>query len=166
MSATVSLAPLYKFGGWVVNRIAVGLNGDTVRVYLRLDGRRKGFRCPKCKRRMGKMRERRRQVLDLPLGMASVVHLVFTAYQGRCARCGTIHTFTPPGLGAKAQRTDRLKRYVSLLAQFMPADKVPRIVPISADTARRWDKRGADGDIARTQVRRDSSHPCGREVHR
>lgn len=52
MSATVSLAPLYKFGGWVVNRIAVGLNGDTVRV-----------------------------------------HLVFTAYQGRCASCGTIYTF-------------------------------------------------------------------------
>ena len=130
MSATVSLAPLYKFGGWVVNRIAVGLNGDTVRVHLRPDGRRKGFRCPNCKRRMGKMRVRPRSVLDLPLGTASVVHLVFTAYQGRCASCGTIYTFTPPGLGTKAQGTDRLKRYVSLLAQFMPVDKVPRIVPI------------------------------------
>lgn len=140
MSATVSLAPFYKFGGWVVSRIEVGLNDDTVRVHLRPDGRRKGFRCPKCKRRMGKMRERQRQVLDLPLGKASVVHLVFTAYQGRCAHCGTIHTFNPPGLGAKAQGTDRLKRYVSHLAQFMPADKVPKFVPISADTARRWDK--------------------------
>jgi len=90
---------------------------------------------------MGKMRERRRQVLDLPLGTASVVYLTFTAYQGRCAHCGTIHTFTPPGLGAKAQGTDRLKRYVSLLAQFMPADKVPEFVPISVDTARRWDKQ-------------------------
>ena len=29
MSATVSLAPLYKFGGWVVSRIEVGLSDDT-----------------------------------------------------------------------------------------------------------------------------------------
>lgn len=141
MSATVSLAPLYKFKGWVVKRIAVGLNGDTVRVHLRPDGRRKGLRCPKCKHRMGKMRERQRSVLDLPLGTAAVVHLVFTAYQGRCAHCGNIHTFSPTGIDAKAQGTDRLKRYVSLLCRFMPVDKVPNIVPISTDTARRWDKR-------------------------
>jgi len=89
---------------------------------------------------MGKMREHQREVLDLPLGTASVVYLVFTAYQGRCAHCGNIHTFRPPGIDAKAQGTTRLKRYVSLLCQFMPVDKAPRIVPISADTARRWDK--------------------------
>lgn len=90
---------------------------------------------------MGKMREREQSVLDLPLGIASVVHLVFTAYQGRCAHCGTIHTFRPTGISANAQATDRLKRYVSLLCRVMPVDKAPNIVPISTDTARRWDKQ-------------------------
>jgi len=140
MSATLSLAPLYQFKGWVVKDISVNSSGHKVWVYLRVDGRRNGFRCPKCNRRMGKMRERHREVLDLPLGTASVVHLVFTAYQGRCAHCRNIHTFRPPGIDAKAQGTGRLKRYVSLLCRFMPVDKAPRIVPISADTARRWDK--------------------------
>ena len=30
------------------------------------------------------------EVLDLPLGTVSAVYLTFTAYQGRCAHCGTI----------------------------------------------------------------------------
>ncbi|MBW2647135.1 MAG: ISL3 family transposase [Deltaproteobacteria bacterium] len=140
MPSTVSLAPLYPFSGWVVDNVLVSPTGSEVRVYLRPDGRRKGFRCPQCKRLMGKMRERQRSVLDIPFGTASAVYLIFTAFQGRCARCGTIHTFRPPGITVKAQGTDRLKQYVSLLARFMPADKIPGIVPISADTARRWDK--------------------------
>jgi len=107
-----------------------------------VDGRRNGFRCPHCNRRMGKMRERQREVLDLPLGTAFLVYLVFTAYQGRCAHCRNIHTFRPEGIDAKAQGTARLKRYVSLLCRFMPTDKAPRIVPTSADTARRWDSGG------------------------
>jgi len=81
MSATVSLVSFYKFGSWVVSRTEVGLNDDTARVHLKPAGRRTGFRCPKRKRRMGKMREQQQQVLDLPLGMFSVAHLVFTAYQ-------------------------------------------------------------------------------------
>ncbi|MFH1006570.1 MAG: ISL3 family transposase [Candidatus Latescibacterota bacterium] len=140
MPLTVSLAPLYAISGWVVDNIVVNPMCFEVRIYLRPDGRRKGFRCPKCERRMGQMRERQRSVLDIPLGTASAAYLIFTASQGRCARCGTIHTFSPPGIGVKAKGTDRLKRYVSLLARFMPADKIPTIVPISADTARRWDK--------------------------
>jgi len=139
-SATLSFNPLHQFKGWVVKDISVNSSGHKVWVHLRVDRRRNGFRCPKCKRRMGKMRERHREVLDLPLGTASVVHLVFTAYQGRCAHCRNIHTFRPPGIDAKAQGTGRLKHYVSLLCRFIPTDKVPRIVPISADTARRWDK--------------------------
>ena len=58
MSATVSLGPLYQFPGWVVNKVSIRSNGSTVRISLHLDRRRKGFRCPCCNRRMGKMRER------------------------------------------------------------------------------------------------------------
>jgi len=113
MSATVSLGPLYQFPGWGVSKVSIRSNGSTVRISLRPDRRRKRFRCPHCNRRMRKMRERHREVLDLPLGTASAVYLAFTAYQGRCAHCGTIHTFRPPGIDSKAQRTDRLKRHLS-----------------------------------------------------
>jgi len=71
MSATVSLGPLYQFPGWVVSKVSIRSNGDEVCVHLRPDRRCKGFRCPHCNRRMGKMRERHRGVLDLPLGTAS-----------------------------------------------------------------------------------------------
>ena len=46
MSATVSLAPLYQFRGWVVKKISVKSSGYKVWVHLRPDRRRKGFRCP------------------------------------------------------------------------------------------------------------------------
>ena len=141
MQATVSLAPLYGLQGWAVKGISVNSNGYKAWVYLRVDGRGKGLRCPRCSQRMGKMRERRREVSDLPSGTASVVHLVFTAYQGRCAHCGNVHAFRPRGIDGKPQGTDRLKRYVSLLCRFMLAYRVPNIVPISIDTARRWDKQ-------------------------
>ncbi len=95
-----------EVGGWVLKDISVNSSGHKGWVYLRPDGRRNGFRCPKYKRRMGKIRERHREVLDLPLGTASVVHLVLTAYQGRCAHCGNIRTFRPPGIDAKAQGTN------------------------------------------------------------
>jgi len=58
MSATVSLGPLYQFPEWVVNKVSIRSNTSTVRIFLRPDRRRKGFRCPDCNRRMGKMRER------------------------------------------------------------------------------------------------------------
>ena len=139
--------------------------GSTVRVHLRPDGRGKGFHCPKCKHRIGKMRERKQSVMDLPLGTASVVHLVFNVYQGQCAHCGTIHTFRPTGISAKAQGTDRLKRYVSLLCRFMSVDKVRNIVPISTDTARRWDKQVLIAHTTYPQTGWDSRHPGGREGH-
>jgi transposase len=90
MSATVSLGPLYQFPGWIVNKVSIRLNSSAVRTSLRPDRRREGSRCPHCSRRMRKMRERHREVLDLPLGTASAVYLTFTAYQGRCAHCRTI----------------------------------------------------------------------------
>jgi len=57
MSATVSLGPLYQFPGWVVNKVSIRSNGSTVRISLHLDRRRKGFRCPCCNQRMGKMKK-------------------------------------------------------------------------------------------------------------
>jgi len=53
MSATVSLGPLYQFPGWIVNKVSIRLTGSAVRISLRPDRRRKGFRCPHCNRRMG-----------------------------------------------------------------------------------------------------------------
>ena len=138
MSATVSLAPLYQFAGWVVEKIR--LDEEFVLVSLRVDKRKRGFRCPVCKRKMGRMREREQTVQDIPMGVAKHVLISFKAFLGRCAACQRAHTFKPPGIGDQAKATDRLKRYVSLLCRFMPGDHVPHIVPISESTARRWDK--------------------------
>ena len=89
---------------------------------------------------MGKVRERRREVSDLPLGKP----WWFILYSQRIkvgVRTAGRYTFRPRGIDGKPQGTNQLKRYVSLLRRLMPADRAPNIVPISIDTARRWDKQ-------------------------
>jgi len=54
MSATVSLAPLYRPPGWIVNKVPISSNGDEVCVLLQPDRRRKGFRCPCYNQQVGK----------------------------------------------------------------------------------------------------------------
>ncbi len=137
MSATVSLAPLYQFSGYVVERIS--LDEEVAWITLRPD-RRMVMRCPKCGKPMSVNREAWQIAKDIPLGTAHIVIVHYQACTGWCYRCRCTHTFHPPGIGDHAQATDRLKRYVSLLCRFMPANKVPEFIPISANTARRWDK--------------------------
>lgn len=91
------IGPLYQSKAWVVKHISVNSSEHKAWVYLRVDGRGKGLRCPRCGQRMGKMRERRLEVSDLPLGTASLVHLVFTAYQGSVRTAGTFIRFVQQG---------------------------------------------------------------------
>lgn len=41
-------------------------------------------------------------------------HIVFTAYQGRCAHCKDIHTVRPKGIDVKSLGIKRFKRSVSI----------------------------------------------------
>lgn len=144
MTTSVSLTPLYQFPGWVIKRIS--LSKSIVQVNLRLDKRRT-LRCPDCNRKLGKMREVQQQVLDLPMGPANYVVIIYPAIMCRCSSCGTVHTIKPQGISPHAKCTDRLKRYVSKLCQFMAASRVSEFIPISKNTAIRWDKEVLMNDL-------------------
>ncbi len=139
MCSTPSLRPMFSFSGWVIDNIDIDWGSSTAVVDLRRDGRIQQIKCSRCLHTVGKMREKVRTVQDLPFGTIDV-RIRFTAYQGRCSKCGQIKTLTLPGLTPKAQATDRLKQHVSHLCRYMPSDKVPEFIATSHDTARRWDK--------------------------
>ena len=139
MSTTPSLRPMFTFSGWIIENIDFDWETLQAFVNLRIDGRKQHFKCSHCGSSMGTMRTSERVVQDLPIGVLST-HLLFTAFQGRCAHCKTIETVTLPGLSPNAQATERLKTHVSHLCRYMPCDKIPEFINISGGTARRWDK--------------------------
>ena len=139
MCSTPSLRPMFSFSGWVIDNIDIDWKASTAIVDLRRDGRIQQVKCSRCHHAVGKMREKVRTVQDLPFGTIDV-RIRFTAYQGRCSKCGQIKTLTLPGLAPKAQATNRLKQHVSHLCRYMPSDKIPEFIATSHDTARRWDK--------------------------
>ena len=137
MSAYPSLRPFYYFPGWAIDSVKISPQAAVVR--LRLDERHT-HRCPKCSQIMRENRRVWQSVLDLPLSTASLVQIVYEAFQGHCS-CGIYCTFLPDGIEKNSKATARLMHYVCRLSRFMPVDKVPEFLPISADTARRWDKK-------------------------
>jgi len=78
---------------------------------------------------------------DLLLGPINLVQIRYQALQGYCSRCKSHFTLHPPGIDSYAHATRRLMYYVCRLCRFMPVNKVTVFLPISASTARRWDKR-------------------------
>jgi transposase len=138
MTRYPSLRLLYDFPGWVIQQVKVGPEIAMVRIRLNRSHR---INCPICGKRAGKNRTVWQGAKDLPLGVVSLVEIIYEAIQGYCNHCGTYFTILPPGIDQKAKATRRLMFYVSLLCRYMPADKIPFFVPVSASTARRWDKK-------------------------
>jgi transposase len=138
MTRYPSLRLLYDFPGWVIQQVKVGPEIAMVRIRLNRSHR---INCPICGKRAGKNRAVWQGAKDLPLGVVSLVEIIYEAIQGYCNHCGTYFTILPPGIDQKAKATRRLMFYVSLLCRYMPADKIPFFVPVSASTARRWDKK-------------------------
>lgn len=138
MSSSPSLSPLYQFSGWIVQEIK--MTEQVAMVRLRQD-RRRSVSCPDCGAAMRVNRRVLQTAKDLPLGPVNVVQIIYESVQGRCLQCGKYVTLHPPGIDPYAKATRRLMFYVCRLARFMPVDKVPNFVPISTETARRWDKR-------------------------
>ena len=138
MNSTSLLRPLYTFPGWVIKDI--NLNSEIAVVKIRKDNRY-SLKCPVCSQR--KPRENRRvwqSVRDLPLGPAMTVMIHYEAVQVRCKHCGSISTILPREINRNAKATNRLMHYVSKMCRYMPTNKVPKFIPISESTARRWDK--------------------------
>jgi transposase len=141
MKSNALFNQFYNFKGWVVESVELNLDNGSADIFLRLDGRNGLLQCPRCDYpRMGKMRTSYRDCRDLPLGTVNDVNIFFPCIQAKCSMCDFIHSFSPPGIESNGKATNRLKKYVSLLCRYMPANKVSSFIPISASTAVRWDK--------------------------
>lgn len=138
------LAELFPFEGYVIERIA--FSAEVVQVNLRRDKRRR-MPCPVCGASMTLQRERMQSARDLPLGTAGYVCIVYPAVLARCPRCRDTYTLHPPGITHHAKATDRLMRYISLLARHLPLSRVADVTGIAAATVRRWDKRVLEQDL-------------------
>ena len=134
---------LFPFDGWVID--SIGFAPDLAQVKLRRH-RRKRLPC-KCGASMKPYRETTQSVRDLPLATAKDVLIFYPAIYARCPKCKETQTFLPPGIQPHAKATDRLMRYISLLARFLPIAQVTQVTAISAATARRWDKQVLSQDL-------------------
>lgn len=138
MSSYPSLGHLYDFSGWVIQEIQVTREIAVVKLHR---DKRLNIYCPHCIRKAGLNRQVTQAAYDLPLGPVSLVMIQYEALQGYCNHCKNHFTLHPPGIDSYAHATRRLMHYVCRLCRFMPASKIPFFLPISASTARRWDKR-------------------------
>lgn len=138
MSCKSSLRQLFDFPGWVVQEIK--MNEEIAMVRIRRNQSHR-INCPNCRNRAGKNRSTWQGARDMPLGVITLVDVIYEAIQGYCSVCGTYFTLLPPGIDKSAKATRRLMHYVCRLCRFMPVDKVPFFVAVSVATARRWDKK-------------------------
>lgn len=138
MSSHPSFRHLYDFSGWVIQEIQVTQILAVVK--LQRD-KRLTIYCPHCIRKAGLNRQVTQTAYDLPLGPVNLVMIQYEALQGYCNHCMSHFTLHPPGIDSYAHATGRLMHYVCRLCRFMPTSKIPLFLPISASTARRWDKR-------------------------
>lgn len=129
---------VYDFPGWIIEHIHV--TSALAVVKLRQD-RRRNIYCPCCSRKSGLNRTVIQSAYDLPIGPVKLVQILYEALQGYCSSCKCYFTLHPPGIDNSAHATRRLMHYVCRLCRFMAADKIPHFLPISASTARRWDKQ-------------------------
>ena len=138
MSKHLSISPLFRFPKCVVEEANISIKAAQINIRY---NQRYSFYCPVCKKAMGINRRLLQTVRDLPLGEAKVVIISYEAIQCYCSPCRAYYTFTPEGIDMNAKATNRLMHYVCKLSRFMSVDKVKEFVPISASTARRWDKQ-------------------------
>ena len=129
---------LFAFVGFVVESIKFA--EDVAEVRVRRD-QRYNLWCPNCGSKMSKNKSTWQTARDIPLGQAQGVMLVYKAVQGRCRACNSYHTFHPEGIDPQAKATRRMMLFTSRLCRFMPLRRVEELLPISASTAYRWDKK-------------------------
>jgi hypothetical protein len=79
-------------------------------------------------------RRTRQAAMDLPLGPASFVLVVYEAVQGYCRRCCRYQTVCPLEIVEQHTATLRLMRQVSLLCRWLPAQRVCELMPVTPAT--------------------------------
>lgn len=133
----IKLQALYTSEGYRVER--VNTDGEQAQVNLVWDKRFRP-RCPDCASAMRINRKTMQMALDLPLGCASVVAVVYEAVQGSCPHCRRYQTVRPLEIVEHHQATRRLMRQVSLLCRWLPTLRVCEVLPVAPATAWRYDR--------------------------
>ena len=131
------LRALYESEGYRVEN--VNTDGERAQVTLLWDQR---FlpRCGQCEKPMRINRKTRQSALDLPLGPASFVGVLYEAVQGYCRDCGRYETVRPLGIVEQHLATLRLMRQVSLLCRWLPVERVCKVVAVTPASAYRYDR--------------------------
>jgi len=131
------LRALYESEGYRVSE--VNTDGERAQVTLLWDQRFRP-RCGQCQKPMRINRKTRQSALDLPLGPASFVGLLYEAVQGFCRHCARYETVRPLGIVEQHLATLRLMRQVSLLCRWLPVQRVCEVVAVTPASAYRYDR--------------------------
>ena len=131
------LRALYESEGYRVE--SMNTDGERAQVTLLWDERCLP-RCGRCQKPMRINRKTRQSALDLPLGPASFVGVLYEAVQGFCRHCGCYETVRPLGIVEQHMATLRLMRHVSLLCRWLPVQRVCAVVAVTPTSAYRYDR--------------------------
>jgi transposase len=133
----IQLRSLYESEGYRVD--SVNTDGERAQVTLLWDDRHRP-RCAECGKPMRINRRTRQAAMDLPLGPASFVLVVYEAVQGYCRHCCRYQTVRPLEIVEQHTATLRLMRQVSLLCRWLPAQRICELMPVTPATAWRYDR--------------------------
>lgn len=133
----IQLRSLYESEGYRVE--SVSADSERAQVTLLWDERRLP-RCGECGNLMRINRKTRQSSMDLPLGPASFVVVVYEAVQGYCRHCRRYQTVRPLQIVEQHTATLRLMRHISLLCRWLPVQSVCDLVPVPPMTAYRYDR--------------------------
>ena len=131
------LRALYESEGYRVE--SMNTDGERAQVTLLWDERCLP-RCGLCGQAMRINRKTRQSALDLPLGPASFVGVLYEAVQGFCRHCARYETVRPLGIVEQHLATLRLMRQVSLLCRWLPVQRVCEVVAVTPASAYRYDR--------------------------
>jgi transposase len=128
---------LYRSEGYRVERLST--DGDRAQVTLVWDDRYRP-ECGGCRGKMRINRKTRQSALDLALGPAKFVGLLYEAVQGYCRVCARYETVRPLGIVEHHQATLRLMRQVSLLCRWLAVERICEVVAVTPASAYRYDR--------------------------
>lgn len=128
---------LYRSEGYRVER----LNTDEERAQVTLvwDDRHRP-KCGACGQKMRINRKTPQCALDLALGPAKFVGLLYDAVQGYCRACARYETVRPLGIVEHHQATLRVMRQVSFLSRWLGVERICEIVAVTPASAYRYDR--------------------------
>ena len=129
---------LFPFPGYVIEHTR--FETEWGQVTLRWDKRYR-LACAQCQGSLPEKRRTKQVAWDLPLGTALGMLIIYEARQGYCRRCRKHTTVHPPGIDPYARATTRLMRFASRLCRHMPLSHAEELLPVSAATVFRWDKK-------------------------